>query len=97
MWEIQGGWLTKLIARRGFGAITLGDAILYADGSLPMVLRDHELVHVRQGRRWGPLFLPAYGLESLWQRAHGRDLYWDNRFERQAYESDARRREPKVS
>lgn len=44
----------------------------------------HELVHVRQAERWGPLFLPAYLLAMLVARIVGADPYWDNPFEREA-------------
>jgi hypothetical protein len=45
----------------------------------------HELVHVRQYERWGPLTVPAYLAASIWQRLRGRHPYWDNPFEREAY------------
>jgi hypothetical protein len=47
--------------------------------------RTHELVHVRQYERWGPLFVPAYLASSaiIWLR--GGDPYRDNPFEREAY------------
>ncbi len=41
----------------------------------------HELEHVRQWSRLGPLFLPAYLLDSLVVRVLGGDRYRDNRFE----------------
>jgi hypothetical protein len=47
--------------------------------------RGHEQVHVRQYERWGPFFLPAYLLSSVWQLAMGRRCYRDNYFERQAF------------
>jgi hypothetical protein len=47
-------------------------------------LRRHEHAHVRQAERWGPLFVPAYLLESAWQALCGRNAYLDNRFEVQA-------------
>ena len=65
--------------------MTLGDVVLYQTDGLRGQWREHELVHVRQGRRWGPFFLPAYLLESLWQWLHRRDPYYANRFEREAY------------
>jgi hypothetical protein len=84
--EVVGGWFVGLLSRgRLADAITLGDVILYADAALPAVLRDHEMVHVRQYRLWGPLFLPAYGIESLYQWARTGDGYRQNRFEQAAY------------
>ena len=59
--------------------------VLGLDGPTLDRTRAHERVHVRQCERWGPLFLPAYGLASLlaWWRGH--DAYRENRFEREAY------------
>ena len=47
------------------------------------------MVHVRQGRAWGPLFLPAYVLESAYQWLRTGRGYWDNRFEVAARRQDA--------
>ncbi len=44
----------------------------------------HEMEHVRQWRRFGPLLIPLYGLSSglaLLRRQHP---YWANRFEQAA-------------
>lgn len=85
--EVTGGWLAAWLSRSGWAdAITLGDMVLYADSSLPPILRAHEMVHVHQSRRWGPFFLPAYGLESLWQWLRTGEGYRNNRFERAAYD-----------
>lgn len=84
--EGTGGWLVGALRRwRLADAITLGDVILYADDACRESLREHEMVHVRQYRAWGPLFLPAYGLESLRQWLHTGDGYRNNRFEVAAY------------
>ena len=48
--------------------------------------RAHELVHVRQYERWGPLFVPAYLLSSAYFLIRGCDPYLDNPFEREAYD-----------
>ncbi len=88
--EVTGGWLTALLRRKRWAdAITLGDVVLYADGSMAPLLRAHEMVHVHQSRLWGPFFLPAYGLESLWQWLRTGDGYRNNRFERAAYDPQA--------
>jgi len=85
--EVCGGWLTALLqCWKLADAITLGDMVLYADESMVPVLRAHEMVHVHQSRRWGPFFLPAYGLESLWQWLRTGEGYRNNRFERAAYD-----------
>ena len=86
MLEVAGGWLTALLSRAGWAsAITLGEVVLYADSGLVPILHDHEMVHVRQGRLWGPFFLPLYVLESAWQWLRTGDGYRNNRFEIAAY------------
>jgi len=47
--------------------------------------REHEHVHVRQYERWGPFFLPAYGLSSLYLKIRGQEAYYNNPFEKEAY------------
>ena len=42
---------------------------------------DHELVHVRQYERWGPLFVPAYVGAAIVARIRGGRAYADNPFE----------------
>lgn len=87
--ECSGGavaWLLKhapLI--RGAAALTLGHVVLGLDQQALDDTREHELVHVEQYERWGPAFLPAYGLCALALWLTGRQPYWDNPFEREAY------------
>ncbi len=70
---------------QGASAITLGHSVLArTTGDLERA-RAHELVHVRQYERWGPLFVPAYFLSSLAVWLQGRHPYLDNAFEREAY------------
>ena len=77
--------LRRLPRRRWpFAAITFGHVILGTHAQDLERLRAHELVHVRQCERWGPLFLPAYLLAGVWQWVRGRDAYWDNPFEVEA-------------
>jgi hypothetical protein len=71
------GWLRKL----PFVAITFGHAVIGATRADLERLRLHEHEHVRQYEQWGPVFLAAYPLESLWQMLRGRRAYLDNRFE----------------
>lgn len=91
--ECGGGRIARLVGRLppslGFTAMTLGHVILGVDGAVLDASRAHEQVHVRQYERWGPLFLPAYLLSSAYQWLRGRHPYLDNRFEREAYASDA--------
>jgi hypothetical protein len=58
------GGLARFLAWRGFSAITLGHVIV-ANQPLDDYLLAHELAHVAQHERWGPLFYPAYLLTSL--------------------------------
>jgi hypothetical protein len=71
---------------RGASAMTLGHVILAQSPADLELSYEHELRHVRQYERWGPLFVPAYLAASLWQKLHGRHPYWDNPFEREAYD-----------
>ncbi len=66
--------------------MTLGHVVLGLNPSTLEATRAHERVHVRQCERWGPFFLPAYGLASLLAAVRGGDAYRDNRFEREAYD-----------
>ena len=68
--------------------MTLGHCVL---GRTPSDLdrsRRHELVHVAQYERWGPLFVPAYLVCSVWLWLRGRDSYRDNPFEVEAYAAE---------
>ena len=71
-WPRRLGWRYR--------AITFGHIVLSVD-ELDRSTLDHELVHVRQYERWGPLFIPAYLLASLAAVARGGHHYRDNRFE----------------
>ena len=89
MLEVAGGWLIFLLSRAGWAsAITLGEVVLYAGCEMVPVLHGHEMVHIRQGRLWGPFFLPAYVLESVWQWLRTGDGYRNNRFEVAAYATE---------
>jgi len=94
--EAHGGLLS--VALRGwplFGAgvaaMTLGHVILAMTEEDLERHRGHELVHVQQCERWGPLFLPAYAVSSLWAWLRGRDPYTGNTFEREAFAADEAR------
>jgi hypothetical protein len=66
-------------------AMTLGHTVIGRTTAALDLSRRHELVHVRQYERWGPLFIPAYLICSLWLRLAGRDAYRDNPFEVEAF------------
>ena len=71
-WPRRLGWRYR--------AITFGHVVLCIDDIDDRVLA-HELVHVRQYERWGPFFIPAYVLASVWALVRGRRAYADNPFE----------------
>ena len=88
--EAHGPWLAWLLGAGthlcgGAAAMTLGHVIVGMDEPCLAACRSHEHVHVRQYERWGPFFLPAYFLASVWAYARGGDLYRDNPFEREAF------------
>ena len=92
--ELHGGfarWFLRrpvgLILPGGAAAMTLGHVVLGLDADAHDLTRAHERVHVRQAERWGPLFLPAYGLASLTAWCRGDNAYRGNRFEREAYDT----------
>jgi hypothetical protein len=86
--EFYGGVVAWLLARFPGApvAMTLGHTILGRTPELLDMARPHELVHVHQYERWGPLFVPAYLLASLGMKLCGRDAYRDNPFEREAFD-----------
>src|SRR4051812_19965435 len=89
--EIHGG-MTRWMLRHcttldgGASALTLGHVVLAIDEAAHDLTRSHERVHVRQCERWGPLFVPAYLVASLVARARGKHYYFDNAFEKEAYD-----------
>lgn len=91
--EFHGGAVTWLLERLPVCpvAMTLGHTILGQTAAGLDFCRDHELVHVRQYERWGPVFIPAYFLCSIVLWCRGRDAYRDNPFEREAYRQVPRR------
>ena len=88
--EISGGAIAWFLRRGtvlpgGAAAMTLGHVILGTDAATLDRVRDHEHVHVGQYMRWGPLFIPAYLLASLYAALRGGHFYRDNAFERAAF------------
>ncbi len=74
----------RAMRRMNKAAITLGDQVLYVAGAMTQDRVYHELEHVSQARKWGPLFFPAYGVASLWALIRHGSLYRENTFERKA-------------
>ncbi len=92
--ELRGGFADWMLSSRLFRAqaMALGHVVLGRSRSALDHCRTHELVHVRQAERWGPFFLPAYLLASVWAHLKGRHYYRDNPFEIEAVAVAERRR-----
>lgn len=87
------GGFTRWVVRHtplgeGCAAITLGHTVIGQTRSDLILSHDHEMVHVRQFERWGPLMGPAYLGASAWVWLRGGRAYLDNPFEREAYDSE---------
>src|SRR6188474_455607 len=69
--EFHGGVLNLLLQKvpiaGGASAMTLGHCVIARTQADLDRCRNHELVHVGQYERWGPLFIPAYFASSAWQ------------------------------
>jgi hypothetical protein len=93
VWEFYGGWLDVVLRyvpiAGGAAAMTLGQCVLARTQGDLEFSRRHELVHVAQYERWGPLFVPAYLACSAWMWLRGYDAYLDNPFEEEAYRSES--------
>jgi hypothetical protein len=73
-------WLLPAMA----DAQTWGHVVLARGSGVTGSLLVHEATHTRQWRCWGPLFLVAYPLASLWSGLRGQGYYQGNYFERKA-------------
>ena len=71
-----------------YRAITFGHVVLAVD-DLDAVTEAHELAHVRQYEKWGPLFVPAYLGASVGAQVRGGHPYRDNPFEVAARRAEA--------
>jgi len=85
--ELYGGFVAWYLRKLcgGVGSMTLGHVILSRDRQMLDYTRNHEHVHVGQYMRWGPLFIPIYGLSSLMCKWKGKNPYFENCFEKVAY------------
>jgi hypothetical protein len=87
--EFWGGFLPLFLKYFPFVAgspvATFGHVVLGRSKRHLEACRPHQLIHVKQYERWGPLFVPAYVTfwVVLWFR--GKHPYYDNPFEREAY------------
>ncbi len=62
---VTGGWMAAIFTRLGYAGMCVGDVVL-CGGPLPIGVYRHELVHARQARLLGPLYLPATLLGYAW-------------------------------
>lgn len=86
-WFLRGRWFRWLAGGDGFAAATIGQVIIARDAACLARCRRHELAHVQQCLRWGPLFPLAYVGAGLLAAAQARRIsayYWDNPFEQEA-------------
>jgi hypothetical protein len=85
---IYGPGMSRILSKApipgGAIALTLGHVILAADERSFQESFEHEWIHVKQYVWWGPFFIPAYFLNSLWHWCIGQGIYIDNDFEVQA-------------
>ncbi|QDU63566.1 hypothetical protein Pan216_44470 [Planctomycetes bacterium Pan216] len=89
--EFWGGAVTWMLKHctplpGGVSGMTLGHVVIGRSPEALDFCREHELVHVRQYERWGPFFIPVYLLLSVIIYFRGGHAYFDNPFEREAYE-----------
>jgi hypothetical protein len=87
-WGGGAAWFLRMFPLiAGAAAITFGHTVLARSKVDLDDSRSHELIHVQQYERWGPLFIPAYlsCYVALW--LIGRHPYFDNPFEREAFEN----------
>jgi uncharacterized protein (DUF2062 family) len=94
--EVHGPLLAWLLAHLalvpgGATAMTLGHVVIARDRRSLELTRAHERVHVRQCEAWGPLFVPVYLAASLSAVWRGRNFYFDNRFEVEAFQTSRSR------
>jgi hypothetical protein len=85
---LLGSPFDKFMRKIGFAAITLGEVVLFVNGGVTKKRLVHEMAHVKQGRKWGILFLPLYLSASLWGRLSEGTWYASNHFEKDAEERE---------
>ena len=86
--EAEGALASFLLTRLHIDAIAIGHVVFGRNRNTLNSSRGHELVHVRQCERWGPLFPILYLLSSATALLRGLDPYRDNRFEQEAFRKD---------
>ena len=90
--EFYGGFTRWVVRHSPLGeccaAITLGHTVIGQTVEMLDFAHDHELVHVRQFERWGPMMGPAYLGCSIALWLTGKRAYLDNPFEKEAYSNE---------
>lgn len=84
--EVCGGVATAWLKLCRANAMTIGHVILGRDQTALNASRAHEHIHVRQYEAWGAFFIPAYFLSSFIAWLCAKHPYYDNRFEREAFD-----------
>jgi hypothetical protein len=83
--EVTGGLVAWLLRGnrlwRGGAAMALGHVILARNPECLEESRSHEVCHIRQFERWGPLLVPVYWLVSAWLWFRGCHPYLDHPLE----------------
>lgn len=88
-WGGFGTWFLRIFPLvKGASAVTFGHTILGRTLADLDRVRAHEMVHVRQYERWGPMFVPAYLFHWVRLWLQGKDPYYGNPFERQAFDEE---------
>ncbi|NLF09220.1 MAG: hypothetical protein GX594_14775 [Pirellulaceae bacterium] len=64
-----------------FGHVVVGRSQRHLEACRP-----HQLIHVQQYECWGPLFIPMYLGWWFFLLTRGKHPYYDNPFEREAYD-----------
>jgi hypothetical protein len=87
--EVEGPAVRLVLSLRivSAAALTLGHVVLYSDDMARHRFRNHEMVHVRQAEKWGPIFLPAYLLLSIHSWRKTGSGYWEHPWEVEARKS----------
>lgn len=90
--EVGGGILdpilSNIIRRFPIEAITIGHVVFGRTRLSLARCRVHELIHVRQYERWGPIFPFLYFASSMMAAVRGKDPYRDNIFEQEAFSAN---------
>jgi Zn-dependent protease len=88
---VRGPLADWMLGHHPFGsmsAMALGHVVIAEQQGLSVRILVHELAHVRQAMRWGPVFPLAYLASSAWAALRGQDAYWHNVFEIAAREAE---------